>query len=437
VHIPSQSVLKTTTSLCPSCLEKIPAIVFEREGAVFMKKTCPSHGASESLLASDRRHYWHGEHIPDGAGCCALNHSCTMIFEITEKCNLTCPTCFSVSSPSETYTMSVDDFTHKLDRLILRGKGESDLVQLSGGEPTIHPELERIVEICFERGIRKVYINTNGIRLAKDRELVARLAKIDAGRDRLEFYLQFDGKEERTHQLIRAAKGLYPVKRQAIANLIEHGLYPLPVMTVTRDINLHEVGAVVQILLEHHPKMNTLILQPAFYSGRYENEKRADRLTLAEVAHEVARQTGGLFSADDFGPIPCSHPNCFALAVAFKRGDQIIPVSRYFPRFETWADPAIKPTVDKLSNAMPQHMLELLSDDDLIEQLLDLLAEDDDSLDWADYRNFILIGIKPFMDAHTYDQDRIERCCVHIIDRQGEPVSLCEYNAVRRPRGLL
>ena len=46
------------------------------------------------------------------------------------------------------------------------------------------------------------------------------------------------------------------------------------------------------------------------------------------------------------------------------------------------------------------------------------------------------IFIKPFMDAHTYDQDRVDKCCVHVVDRSGAPVSLCEYNTLRRPRGL-
>ena len=73
----------------------------------------------------------------------------------------------------------------------------------------------------------------------------------------------------------------------------------------------------------------------------------------------------------------------------------------------------------------------------MIEQLLDLLTGDEDTKNWSDYKNFIMVGIKPFMDAHTYDQDRIDRCCVHIIDRSGEPVSFCEYNALRRPQGKL
>lgn len=430
------SISKTTTSVCPRCLRKVPAQVYERDGQVFLSKECPSHGFEEALLASDARLYWSAG--PEGSkGCCALNHSCTMIFEITERCNLTCPTCFSGSSPQETWHMPFEEFARKLDALLAKGKRDSDMVQLSGGEPTLHPDLERMIGLLFERGIRKVYVNTNGLRLAREPDFAQRLAALDAGRDRLQFYLQFDGFSERTHALIRGAKGLSSIKQKALENLHANGLYALPVMTVTRGINVDEIGPVVRLLLEHHPRMNTVILQPAFYAGRYENEPRADRLTLAEVAAEVSRQTDGLFLPEDFGPIPCSHPNCFALAVAFVREGRVIPVSRYFPRFSTWADPAVAPTIARLTDRMPQHMLEALAEDDLLDQLLDLMAENDDSASWSDYRNFVLVGIKPFMDAHTYDQDRVDRCCVHVIDREGVPTSLCEYNTLRRPRGLL
>jgi len=303
------NLLKTTISACPSCLEKVPARVVERDGAVYLEKSCPTHGADEALLASDARLFWNaGPTGGCGAGC-LFNHSCTMIFEITERCNLSCPTCFAASSPHLTWQMPLEEFTAKLDRLIGQGKGGSDMVQLSGGEPTIHPDIERMVELCFERGIRKVYVNTNGIRLAKEPEFARRLAAIDAGRDRLQFYLQFDGFDERTHELIRGARGLAPIKQQAIRNALDAGLYVLPVMTVTRGINLDQIGAVVRMVRDHHPRLNTLILQPAFYSGRYTTERPPQRLTLAEVAHEVAAQTNGLFTADDFGPIPCSHPN--------------------------------------------------------------------------------------------------------------------------------
>jgi uncharacterized radical SAM superfamily Fe-S cluster-containing enzyme len=293
--------------------------VVERGGKVFLQKSCSVHGAEEVLLASDSALYWNADQAAGpgcGTGCCTVNHSCTLIFEITEKCNLTCPTCFAGSSPNHTWHLPFAEFTDQLDRLIEAGKGDADIVHLSGGEPTVHPDLERMVEACLERNVKKVYINTNGVRLGTDPHLAKSLSAIDSGRDRVQFYLQFDGFEEETYAKIRGAKGLLSVKRKAIHNATEAGLYVLPVMTLTRGVNLHEIGAVWELVREHHPRMNTLMLQPAFYSGRYEND-RSDRLTMSEVAHEVVRQTGGLFSLDDFGPIPCSHPACFGMAVGW------------------------------------------------------------------------------------------------------------------------
>ena len=411
----------------------------EREGKVFLQKSCSVHGAEEVLLASDAALYWNADQSAgpgSGTGCCSVNHSCTLIFEITEKCNLTCPTCFAGSSPHHTWHLPFGEFTDQLDRLIESGKGETDIVQLSGGEPTVHPDLERMVEACLERDMKKVYINTNGVRLGTDPQLAGRLSEIDAGRDRVQFYLQFDGFAEETYASIRGAKGLLSVKRRAIRNATDAGLFVLPVMTLTRGVNLHEIGAVWELVREHHPRMNTLMLQPAFYSGRYEND-RAGRLTMSEVVHEVVRQTGGLFSLDDFGPIPCSHPACFGMAVGLVLDGEVIPVSRYFPRFEKWDNPDIAKMVARFSDRLPTHMLEEIAQDEMIETLLDLLTTDDDSKNWADYKNFIVVAIKPFMDAHSFDQDRVDRCCVHMVDRSGQPVSFCEYNAVRRPRGQL
>ena len=432
------TTLKQTTSVCSHCLESVPAEVVERDGRVLLRKTCAAHGDEEALLASDARLYWNP---PDSSacgtgGCCGTNHSCTLIFEITERCNLTCPTCFTASSPHLTWSMPFAEFSAKLDALRANGKSDADIVQISGGEPTVHPEFERIVARCFECGVSKVYVNTNGVRLASEPGLARRLAEI-AGPDRLQFYLQFDGFAESTYEQIRGSRNLYPLKQRAIKHLLDAGLFVLPVMTVTRDINLHEIGDVIRFVREHHPRMNTVMLQPAFYAGRYENERKADRLTMAELAHEVVKQTGGLFALEDFGPIPCSHPNCFALAVALVRDREFIPLSRYFPRFETWTDPSVAPFVSRFADKLPATMLGTLAEDETLDVLLDILGQDDDSANWRSYRDFFIVGIKPFMDAHTYDQDRVDKCCVHVVDRAGQPVSLCEYNVRRRPLGLL
>jgi uncharacterized radical SAM superfamily Fe-S cluster-containing enzyme len=293
-----------------------------------------------------------------------------------------------------------------------------------------------MIEACFARGVRRVYVNTNGLRLAGDEAFADRLARCNGDGDRLQLYLQLDGFEERTASLVRGRHGLAGVKRRAVENALARGLYVLPVMTVTPGVNVGEIGDVVRFALHHHPKINTVMLQPAFYSGRYENERAWERVTTGQVVAEVVRQTGGLFSGDDFGPMPCSHPNCFVLAVALVRGGAAQAISRHFPRFETWQEPQVASRVARFADRMPQNLLDVLAEDAVVDDLLDLMASDDDAIDWRDYRSFFVVGIKPFMDAHTYDQDRVDKCCVHVVDRSGAPVSLCEYNALRRPRGL-
>jgi uncharacterized radical SAM superfamily Fe-S cluster-containing enzyme len=432
-------LVKETVSVCPTCLTKVPARVIERDGLVVLRKTCPVHGEEEALLEKNAS-YYHGPASNGGAcgrsGCApGLGHSCTLIFEITERCNLTCPTCFTASSPHLTWSMTLEDFERKLDALLAAGRDDADIVQLSGGEPTVHPDLPKMIDACFARGVRRVYLNTNGIRLARDEAFADRLARCNADGDRLQIYLQLDGFRQRTGTLVRARRGIAEDKKRAVTHALSRGLYVLPVMTVTRDVNLDEIGDVIRFSLQHHPRINTVMLQPAFYAGRYDNERVWDRVTTGEAIDEVARQTGGLFSAEDFGPLPCSHPNCFALAIALVRAGSAQPISRYFPRFETWQEPAVASRIARFANRMPQNLLNVLAEDAVVDELLELLASSDDRIDWRDYRSFFLVGIKPFMDAHTYDQQRVDQCCVHVVDRSGVPVSLCEYNATIRPRG--
>ena len=156
--------IKRTTSICPHCLERIEARVFERDGEVWMDKRCASHGRFSALLSSDVRFYIESKapSLP-GVSCCGngcgapdpgssqaqaaelesapwTNHSCTILIEIIERCNLSCPTCFAGSSPQHSKLMSMKEFTRQVDQLVAGGKSNSDMIQLSGGEPTIHPQ---------------------------------------------------------------------------------------------------------------------------------------------------------------------------------------------------------------------------------------------------------------------------------------------------------
>jgi uncharacterized radical SAM superfamily Fe-S cluster-containing enzyme len=451
--------IKSTTSLCPDCLAKIPADVYERDERVYMDKECPDHGRFTALLSSNTAHYYVADPDVESLVCCCgpaqhcgdqvENHSCNMLIEITQSCNLTCPTCYAGSSPENKQFMSVADFTSTIDGLLEKGKGDSDLIQLSGGEPTIHPQFFEIVEIALEKGINQVYVNTNAIKLAK-REFAERLASYG---ERVSVYLQFDGFKPATYELLRG-RDLLETKIKAADHCEELGINTVPTITLTREINDDEVGKFIQWASSRPNSVRKVMIQPAMYSGRYDNPRVVERLTVADVAGLIADQTDGLYCDDDFTPIPCSDPNCFSLAVAMRTPDGLMPISRYLPRYAEWANAANQEMMaavadtfdsagsfaDLLGQVMASDSLVKL-DDAALDRLLDMIQNlPQDAIggyDPANWNGMFAIGIKPFMDAWSYDQDRIDKCCVHIISADGTPVSFCEYNAINRPQGNL
>jgi uncharacterized radical SAM superfamily Fe-S cluster-containing enzyme len=468
-HIGRGKLLKETTSICPKCLQQLPARVYQRAREVWMDKQCEQHGRFSALLSSSIDHYYRAAPRSDqDSPCCGsscgvpsvaasgtqdtaawTNHSCTILIEITERCNLSCPTCFAGSSPAHSNMMSMEEFTRQVDQLVAGGKSGSDMIQLSGGEPTIHPDFLEMVELLFDRGFKQVCINSNGIKLAKP-AFVERLAKCRGGKAdcQLFVYLQFDGFEDETYSALRGRGDLLSSKRKTLENCQAHGISVHPVMTLTRGVNAHEVGSFVQLAVDR-PELKNVVIQPAMYSGRYDNPRRQDRITLADTVDLICDQFG-VFSPEDFMPIPCSDPNCFGMAVALRTGQGLLPVSRLFPGYETWNSEEAKDLIAKFTDTIngpaavseavrwatsDNRLDEVLQnlDEEEIEGLLDAMMETH-----ASGKNLwdrvLTISIKPFMDAWTYDQDRIDRCCVHILDKDGNPVSFCEFNAINRPR---
>ena len=454
--------IKDTTSLCPSCLVRINATVFERDGEVWMEKVCSEHGRFEALISSDIRHYVESSvDIGAAPGCCGgscdapavsdtawTNHSCTVLIEVTERCNLSCPTCFAGSSPQHAKMMSMETYRSRLEGLIGGGKATADMIQLSGGEPTVHPELPEFVELAFSMGFKQVTINSNGIKLAQQAYVEKLAARRASHPDcQLFVYLQFDGFDANTHSQLRGRADLTALKRRAVELCVAHGIPVHPVMTLTRDINDHEVGDFVSLALDN-PAIRHVVIQPAMYSGRYDNPRRADRLTLSDTVGLICAQVNE-FAPEDFGPIPCSDPNCYGVAVAIPTAGGLLPISRYFPRYESWGDESVRELVSAFSDTLdgPNGFSAAINwamsgdgigslledaDDDEVDRILDALIEVQ-SLGERAWERLLTISIKPFMDAWTYDQDRIDKCCVHILDDDGNPVSFCEFNAVNRP----
>ena len=184
-------------SICSTCYKRVDAKIVFEDGKVWMLKRCPQHGHERVLVADDVEYYRRAREVfiktpeqpmvyntPVKYGCpydCGLcpdheQHSCLTLVEICDACNLTCPICYAGSGQHRTEYRTLDQIAAMLD-CVVRNEKNPDVVQISGGEPTLHPDFFRVLEMCKERPIRHLMVNTNGIRIAQDEEYAKRLAE--------------------------------------------------------------------------------------------------------------------------------------------------------------------------------------------------------------------------------------------------------------------
>ncbi|HEV2582321.1 MAG TPA: radical SAM protein, partial [Ktedonobacteraceae bacterium] len=329
-----------TNSLCHKCLKVVSAKVILQDNKVYLLKTCPEHGAMRSLLSSDAGYYLSQSQYnkpgtlprrfqtPVEKGCpldCGLctdheQHTCLALIEITESCNLRCPTCFADSDHGR-YS-SLDEVERMLDTVV-ENEGYADVVQISGGEPTIHPQILEILELAKSKRIKALMINTNGVRIARDEDFVRSLSQFKGN---FEIYLQFDGFRQSTYEDLRGLD-LREVKQQAIANLTR---YEIPInltATIKRGLNEDEIGEIVKFGVAQK-MVRGITFQPITNSGRHDDFNPLDRTTVPDVIRAIDEQTGGMFRKTDFVPLPC-HSDCISMTYAYVNGRKVKPLPRY------------------------------------------------------------------------------------------------------------
>jgi uncharacterized radical SAM superfamily Fe-S cluster-containing enzyme len=421
--------------------------VLIRDGAVYLRKYCPKHGRHEALISSDADWYLNSlKYNNPGAtplkfatkvahGCpldCGLcpehqQHTCISVIEITTRCNLSCPTCFADAGTG--YDLSLTQVEKILDQL-LETEGQPEIVQISGGEPTLHPQILDILAAARKRNIRQVMLNTNGLRLAQDYDFVRQLAQYKPT-----IYLQFDGLTHRPSQVLRGRE-LGDIKRQALNNLAEAGLHAILVPTVVHGVNDNEIGDILMFGLEH-PAVLGVNYQPVTFAGRCLGPIDAlRRTTLTDVLHALQAQTKGLFQVSDFRPVPCPHPTCSACTYAFIDGGQVIPIPRLL-NVDDYLDLVSNRSVPDLSSELQSALDALWSmaatmGSEQTSHALTCVACNSITTLPAEFKftpeHFFMIQIHGFMDEHTFDMKRLMKCCVHQLLPDGRAVPFCAYN---------
>ena len=437
-----------TTSLCETCLRLVPTKVLIDEGCVWYLKRCREHGVQKTKISDDVA-YWQSQKAwlkpgdrplapqtrteygcPFDCGLCPDHeqHSCLAILEINQACNLACPVCFANATDVHGSHLPLATIEGMLDTLVA-SEGEPDLVQLSGGEPTIHPQFFEILEAVKRRPIRHVMINTNGVRIAQDREFVARLASYAP---RLEVYLQFDSLDDAALVNLRGAK-LSHIRQQALENLEAVGLSTTLVVVVKKGINDREVPNLIQHALKWSC-VRGITLQPVQDAGRNEGfDGKTNRILPSELRRLVAES--GVFMLDDMIPLPCN-PDQICIGYGLRQGSAVTPITSLLPRdlilqgpntISYEAYPALRDGIlNLLSLATSQANTE--------EKLASLLCCLPHAMVPCElsYANSFRIVILQFLDRYNFDIATVKRSCVHFVQPNGHVIPFDTFNTFYR-----
>lgn len=438
-------------SICSECYRKVEGKIVFEGGNVFLLKHCPQHGNEKILMADDVDYYRRCREVfiktpemplvfntPVKWGCpydCGLcsdhqQHSCLSLIEICDYCNLACPVCYAESSPDRQQFRSLAQIERMLDAVV-RNEGEPDVVQISGGEPTLHPGFFEILEMAKARPVRHLMINTNGVRIAQEEEFAKRLA--DTMPDG-EVYLQFDSFERNALMELRGAD-LRRVREQALERLNRLGISTTLVVTLKKGLNDGEVGRIIDFALTQDC-VRGVTFQPIQAAGRLEHfDPATDRLTLTEVRRRVLEQTS-VFRPEDVIPVPC-HPDSLAMAYALKLDGKVVPLTgmidpevlinggRNTILYEQ--DQAVRDGVFKLfaTNHSPESGAQSLRD--LLCCLPRIAASPN-----LTYKNIFRVLVVQFIDAYSFDVRSVKKTCIHIVHPDGRLIPFDTYNLFYR-----
>jgi uncharacterized radical SAM superfamily Fe-S cluster-containing enzyme len=455
----NEVIAETSKSVCPKCLKIIDCEIIFREGEVFLRKTCDTHGSFEVMIYSDVQDYLNAakynkpgakplhhqgtvsEGCPNDCGLCTdhQQHTCVGIIEISDRCNLNCPVCFAETTGS--YSLSFDRIKEMID-LYVKCEGEAEVLQISGGEPTLHPDIIQILEYVGKKGIKYPMLNTNGIKLA-DRDFAKRISQTMKDNDMPYgtpiIYLQFDGLNDDIYKAIRG-RPLLDIKLKAIENCAEFDMTICLVPTIIKGINEDEIGKIIELALDNNV-IKMVNFQPSTQIGRYQLDTPENkRITIPEILNEIEKQTSGLLKKDSFINIPCPFPTCSACAYIYKAEDRSIVLTELF-NVEEYMDQVVNRTLPdlKLVSDLNKALDALLSMSSVmgsektesaicttcgvaipnIKELVD---------------NITVISVHAFMDEYNFDLKRAKKCCVTEILPNGQMIPFCVYNILYRNR---
>ena len=426
------TILFETESLCPYCLQRIPARYKERDGEVYIEKECREHGSFRTLFWRDAELFkkWHIQAVhaeqrigkkkgekgcPYDCGLCTEHEGgvCTAVLEITYRCNMECAVCFADATKGK-FEPTIDEIRHMYETAYLNGGYCS--IQLSGGEPTMRSDLPDIIALGKSLGFPHIQVNTNGLKLA-GQDGYAQTLK-DAGADLI--YLQFDGCSDGIYQKIRKRK-LLDIKIQALENCRQAGLGVLLVPTIIPGININCVGEIIAFAKRNMPTVRGVHFQLVSYFGRYPGDVPKDdqRASLADVMHALEEQTAGEIQIKDLVPRKRYAAHCAFSGLFFLTEEGILKaITREEQNALLCGKTDFAGRANKFTNLYWRgSSMEQGNRQNAMARFR------------ARLRDYTLaVSGMGFQDAWNIDIGRLRGCCVSVITSGNQAVPLCAFH---------
>ena len=437
--------LESTTSLCPECLRTVPGKIVARDGRVYVRKHCPTHGQQEELLEDNAGYFIRRNEFSRPGSACAVQtstvngcpfdcglcpdheqHTCIGLIEVNTACDMRCPTCYAESGgPGE---LALPTIQGMIDFYIASEFGNAEILQISGGEPTLHPRILDILEYARSTTLAYVMLNTNGLRLATDEPFVKELARLVGN---FEVYLQFDGLDGRVSERLRG-RNYVPDKLRAVRMLEKHNVPTTLVMTVQAGANDGEIGDVIAFAMRHR-NIRGVSFQPVAYFGRRpEAAPPPNRATLTGVLRKIEDQTAGLLTVADFAPLPC-HVDRVAVSFLYRKQGTYVPVTRGIDLRQclpfirnTFAFRAEEFLAAKNAAAPCCGMLGGFSPSFLFKSKAERVQYIND--------NLFRLNVVSFLDAYNFDLKAMQKECVHVITPDCHKIPFSAYNMLHRSK---
>jgi len=446
-----RQVIGETESLCPECLRLVSAKRVAENGNVYLEKNCPEHGYYKTIIwRGDARSFldWGScsqeasgplqsltdtnRGCPYDCGPCPEHqaNACTMVIEVTRRCNLSCPVCFASSGALAEHDPDLETI-RRMYQTVLDTTG-TPTIQLSGGEPTVRDDLPEIVAMGRQMGFEHIMINTNGIRIAKDKEYLRRL--VDSGTGTI--YFQFDGLTDEVYNYTRGSN-LAKLKFDTIHHCADAKVGVILVPTLVPGINDQQLGDMVRFAKKWIPTVKGIHFQPVSYFGRYPEAPRdEDRITIPDVIDGLIKQVGEEIKLENFIPRRSKDSHCsFSSLFVLGKDGRLKAASRRLTEelISGWGGYKKQPweSARSFMNIHWKHGEE--------EKLKDAGAgcccgtnnksgcSTSESIFERVQMFDLSITCMPFQDMWTLDLERIKRCCGHVVTPHNRIVPFCVY----------